>query len=210
MTRRLPCLLLALALACAAHEKSGDRAAALGDWRTAEREYAAAVAKEPENKELQEKYRQAKAAALEDATKRAQACPRRATGSARSGRRTTRAASTRRARRLRRSAATPAARWALSGFAARGGGGPAGVGRRAAARRGRARRDRRPARRGREPPRRARRGARRRRRGGAVPRRSPVPGGGGPPRPRGAGGSGPRPAARGRPGRARALEGRRG
>jgi hypothetical protein len=74
MTRRLPSLLLALALACAAHEKSGDRAAALGDWRTAEREYAAAVAKEPEKKELQEKYRQARAAALEDATKRAQAC----------------------------------------------------------------------------------------------------------------------------------------
>jgi hypothetical protein len=32
------------------------------------------VAKEPEKKELQEKYRQAKSAALEDATKRAQAC----------------------------------------------------------------------------------------------------------------------------------------
>ncbi|ABS25906.1 hypothetical protein [Anaeromyxobacter sp. Fw109-5] len=76
MTRRpLPLLLaLAFALACAAHEKSGDRAAALGDWRTAEREYAAAVAKDPDKKELQEKYRQAKAAALDDATKRAQAC----------------------------------------------------------------------------------------------------------------------------------------
>jgi tetratricopeptide (TPR) repeat protein len=74
MTRRSLPLLLAFTLACAAHEKSGDRAAALGDWRTAEREYAAAVAKEPEKKELQEKYRQAKAAALEDATKRAQAC----------------------------------------------------------------------------------------------------------------------------------------
>ncbi|WP_242342198.1 hypothetical protein [Anaeromyxobacter terrae] len=77
MTRRslpLLALSLALALACAAHEKSGDRAAALGDWKTAEREYAAAVRKDPEKKELQDKYRQARAAALEDATKRAQAC----------------------------------------------------------------------------------------------------------------------------------------
>ncbi|WP_242339703.1 MULTISPECIES: hypothetical protein [Anaeromyxobacter] len=77
MTRRslsLLALALAVALACAAHEKSGDRAAALGDWKTAEREYAAAVRKDPSKKELQDKYRQARAAALEDATRRAQAC----------------------------------------------------------------------------------------------------------------------------------------
>lgn len=74
MLRRSLLLVLLLVGACAAHEKTGDRAAALGDWRSAERSYAEALRKDPEKKELQEKYRQAKTAALADATRRADAC----------------------------------------------------------------------------------------------------------------------------------------
>ncbi len=75
MLRR--CLPLACAislLACVAHEKSGDRAAALGDWKLAEQEYGAAVAKDPGKKELQEKYSQARTAALGQSTRQAQTC----------------------------------------------------------------------------------------------------------------------------------------
>jgi tetratricopeptide (TPR) repeat protein len=74
MLRRLvPFVLIALA-ACAAHEKAGDRAAAVGDWKTAEAHYAEAVRKDPAKKELQDKYRQARGAALDDATRKARAC----------------------------------------------------------------------------------------------------------------------------------------
>ena len=74
MLRRWLPLALALLAACVAHEKAGDRAAALGDWKTAEREYAEAVRKDPEKKDLQEKYRVARASALAESTRRAQAC----------------------------------------------------------------------------------------------------------------------------------------
>ena len=74
MLRRWLPLALALLAACVAHEKVGDRAAALGDWKTAEREYAEAVRKDPEKKDLREKYRVARASALAESTRRAQAC----------------------------------------------------------------------------------------------------------------------------------------
>jgi len=38
----LALLALAALTACAAHEKAGDRASAVGDWKTAEREYSRA------------------------------------------------------------------------------------------------------------------------------------------------------------------------
>jgi tetratricopeptide (TPR) repeat protein len=66
-------LLLAVA-SCAAHEKAGDRAAAVGDWKTAEREYGAAARKDPSKRELQEKYAQARAGAIEGSSRAATAC----------------------------------------------------------------------------------------------------------------------------------------
>jgi tetratricopeptide (TPR) repeat protein len=76
MTKRLAWgWLMALVLAaCAAHEKAGDQAAALGDWKTAYQAYSAALAKEPENPALKEKYGNAKREAIADAYKKAQAC----------------------------------------------------------------------------------------------------------------------------------------
>jgi len=66
-------LLLALA-SCAAHEKAGDRAAAVGDWKTAEREYGVAARKDPSKKEVQEKYQQARRAAIDGSSRAATAC----------------------------------------------------------------------------------------------------------------------------------------
>ncbi|BDG05369.1 hypothetical protein [Anaeromyxobacter oryzae] len=77
MSRRiLPALAAALLVlgACVAHEKAGDRAAASGDWKTAERAYAEALRSDPDKKDLQEKYQQARAAAVVESTRRSQAC----------------------------------------------------------------------------------------------------------------------------------------
>ena len=78
MSRPLSFLLAAAVLlavaSCAAHEKAGDRAAAVGDWKTAEREYGSAARKDPSKKELQEKYQQARAAAIDGSSRAATAC----------------------------------------------------------------------------------------------------------------------------------------
>lgn len=74
MHRRIALFVLLLLTACAAHEKAGDRAAASGDWKTAERAYSEALRKDPSKKELQDKYRQARAAAIDEAVRRAQDC----------------------------------------------------------------------------------------------------------------------------------------
>ncbi len=66
--------LLCLAVACVAHEKNGDSAAAVGDWRSAFYEYGQAVEGEPNNVKLREKYDKARAAALDQASQKAQAC----------------------------------------------------------------------------------------------------------------------------------------
>ncbi len=60
--------------ACAAHEKAGDRAAALGDWKNAYTAYRQALANDPESPELKSKYDQAREQALQDAQKRGQTC----------------------------------------------------------------------------------------------------------------------------------------
>ncbi|NMO15354.1 hypothetical protein HPC49_03250 [Pyxidicoccus fallax] len=60
--------------ACAGHEKAGDRAAAVGDWKGAYSAYRQALANDPDSPELKSKYNQAREQALEDAQKRAQAC----------------------------------------------------------------------------------------------------------------------------------------
>src|SRR5262245_25093902 len=68
--------LLALALTgCVAHERNGDRAAAMGDWKTALEEYRAAL-KTGDSPQLLEKYRQSKREAAAGAFKRAQSCSR--------------------------------------------------------------------------------------------------------------------------------------
>jgi hypothetical protein len=73
--RRIALLLLPLALlACAGNEKRGDRAAAVGDWKSAEREYAAALQGDPSNAEKRAKYQAARAQALQGAIAAARAC----------------------------------------------------------------------------------------------------------------------------------------
>ncbi|MDY7229801.1 hypothetical protein [Hyalangium rubrum] len=63
-----------LLTACVAHEKAGDKAAALGDWRAAYQQYSAALANEPDSAVLKEKFNNAKRQAIDDAYRKAQAC----------------------------------------------------------------------------------------------------------------------------------------
>jgi tetratricopeptide (TPR) repeat protein len=74
--RRIALTLLAsLALAaCTAHEKSGDRAAATGDWKSAEREYAQALRDEPQNPERRQKWTTARDQAITSAMSHARTC----------------------------------------------------------------------------------------------------------------------------------------
>ncbi|HTT70818.1 MAG TPA: hypothetical protein VMG32_06305 [Anaeromyxobacteraceae bacterium] len=65
---------LLLLAGCAAHEKAGDRAGAVGDWKTAEREYARALQSDPDQKDLQAKYQEARTHALAESRRAAQAC----------------------------------------------------------------------------------------------------------------------------------------
>ncbi len=74
MRRAILAVVLALLTACAAHEKMGDRASSTGDWKTAEREYARALQRDPRKPELQAKYREARASALAEARGKARAC----------------------------------------------------------------------------------------------------------------------------------------
>jgi tetratricopeptide (TPR) repeat protein len=76
MTKRWAwALLMTMVLAaCVAHEKVGDKAAAVGDWETALNAYGQALADDPNKPELKEKYERAKREAIADAYKKAQAC----------------------------------------------------------------------------------------------------------------------------------------
>jgi tetratricopeptide (TPR) repeat protein len=67
------CALAALA-ACASSEKLGDRAAATGDWKTAEARYAAALRDDPQNPEKRAKWQQARQAAIQGSVAAARAC----------------------------------------------------------------------------------------------------------------------------------------
>ncbi|WP_164009289.1 hypothetical protein [Pyxidicoccus trucidator] len=64
----------ALLAACASAEKAGDRAAAVGDWKSAYSAYRQAVANDPDSQELKAKFEEARTLALEDSKKRARAC----------------------------------------------------------------------------------------------------------------------------------------
>jgi tetratricopeptide (TPR) repeat protein len=74
--RRVLALVLPLALlaACAGAEKRGDRAAAVGDWKSAERQYAEALRKDPNDAEKRAKHQQARAQALQAAAAAQAAC----------------------------------------------------------------------------------------------------------------------------------------
>jgi tetratricopeptide (TPR) repeat protein len=65
---------VALLVACAAHEKAGDSAAAVGDWKRALSEYRTAVQKSPGDAKLRQKYDNAKSQATATSTRKAQAC----------------------------------------------------------------------------------------------------------------------------------------
>jgi len=68
-------VLLSIALsACVAHDKAGDRAAALGDWKSAYGEYRQALADEPSDPKLKEKYDRARAEALRTSIAGARGC----------------------------------------------------------------------------------------------------------------------------------------
>ncbi len=71
--RALAAVLLVLA-ACAAHDKAGDRAAAVGDWKAAVMEYRQAVADKPDDPVLRQKFADAKAQALATGTAQARTC----------------------------------------------------------------------------------------------------------------------------------------
>jgi hypothetical protein len=67
-------LAFATLAACASSEKLGDRAAATGDWKTAEARYAAALRDDPQNAEKRAKWQQARQQALQGAVAAARAC----------------------------------------------------------------------------------------------------------------------------------------
>lgn len=67
-------LALSLTAACVAHDKQGDRYAAVGDWKNAYANYRQAVADRPNDPALRQKYEDARARALQDATGAADAC----------------------------------------------------------------------------------------------------------------------------------------
>jgi tetratricopeptide (TPR) repeat protein len=66
-------LLLSLA-ACAAHEKTADKAAAIGDWKTAYVHYRQALADDEKNPQLKARYEEARQKALAQASGQARAC----------------------------------------------------------------------------------------------------------------------------------------
>ena len=74
MRRILPLALVVLLAACAGAEKRGDRAAAVGDWKSAERQYAEALRGDPGNPEKRAKWQQARQQALQGAVAAARAC----------------------------------------------------------------------------------------------------------------------------------------
>ena len=74
--RRLALLLLPLVLlaACASAQKTADRAAATGDWKTAEANYAAVLRDDPNNAEKRARWQNARQKALEGAIAHCRAC----------------------------------------------------------------------------------------------------------------------------------------
>jgi hypothetical protein len=74
--RRIAFVLLPLAVlsACASAQKTADRAAATGDWKTAEANYAAVLRDDPNNPEKRARWQNARTQALQGAAARCNAC----------------------------------------------------------------------------------------------------------------------------------------
>ncbi|MGB8930724.1 MAG: hypothetical protein WCC48_05680, partial [Anaeromyxobacteraceae bacterium] len=72
--RLAPLVVLALLAACVAHDKQGDKYAAVGDWKNAWANYRQAVADKPDDPVLKQKYEDARAQALSGAVAQANAC----------------------------------------------------------------------------------------------------------------------------------------
>jgi tetratricopeptide (TPR) repeat protein len=74
--RRIALALLPLAIlsACASAQKTADQAAATGDWKTAEANYAAVLRDDPNNAEKRARWVNARQNALQDAISRSRAC----------------------------------------------------------------------------------------------------------------------------------------
>ena len=74
--RRIALALLSLAVlaACASAQKTADRAAATGDWKTAEANYAAVLRDDPSNAEKRARWQNARQQALQGAVAHARAC----------------------------------------------------------------------------------------------------------------------------------------
>ena len=74
--RRIALLLLPLAVlaACVSAQKVGDQAAATGDWKTAEANYAQVLRDDPNNPEKRARWQNARTQALQQAINRCQAC----------------------------------------------------------------------------------------------------------------------------------------
>jgi tetratricopeptide (TPR) repeat protein len=74
--RRNALVLLSLAVlaACASAQKTGDQAAATGDWKTAEANYAQVLRDDPNNPEKRARWQNARTQALQGAINRCNAC----------------------------------------------------------------------------------------------------------------------------------------
>ena len=72
--RWLPVVIGVLVGGCVAHERNGDAAAAIGDWRTALAEYREGLQKEPGSPVLREKYQRARNEAIAGGLRKGQAC----------------------------------------------------------------------------------------------------------------------------------------
>ena len=71
----LAVLLVLGCVACVAHEKVGDKAALTGNWKVAEREYAEALRGKPKDRAaVQAKWQDARARAIAEAQRTAEAC----------------------------------------------------------------------------------------------------------------------------------------
>lgn len=71
---RQTALALLLAAGCASAQKAADRAAATGDWKTAEANYAAVLRDDPGDPEKRARWQAARQQALQDAVNRNRAC----------------------------------------------------------------------------------------------------------------------------------------
>lgn len=74
LLKAAPLLALSLLAACVAHDKQGDKYAAVGDWKNAFANYRQALADKPQDPVLKQKFEDARARALADASAAANGC----------------------------------------------------------------------------------------------------------------------------------------